>query len=163
MNLLLWQRQKWFLILLCSVAISELSIAEEPGFTTPRPFSFITHAPKDVYSYTVQTLQPDNWNNILGMAVTVISHNYSKYRFIRPFGYTLMTLLGYQMLNNGVHWMSDYPLGLALGYSFGKLAIKRYEPSKTVHSKPGSRNISFKTNPAILPGNVPGLSFVVRY
>lgn len=26
-------------------------------------------------------------------------------------------------MNNGVHWASDYPLGLALGYGLGKVAV----------------------------------------
>lgn len=56
--------------------------------------------------------------------VTVVADNYAEYRFIRPLGYSLMGLLGYSMLNNGVHWASDYPLGLALGYAFGKLAVR---------------------------------------
>ncbi len=56
--------------------------------------------------------------------VTVIADNYAEYRFIRPVGYGLMGLLGYAMLNNGVHWASDYPLGLAIGYGMAKLAVK---------------------------------------
>ena len=56
--------------------------------------------------------------------VTVIAENYPEYHFIRPLGYSLMGLLGYSMLNNGVHWASDYPLGIALGYAFGKLAVR---------------------------------------
>ncbi|WP_426062184.1 phosphatase PAP2 family protein [Hymenobacter sp. B1770] len=64
--------------------------------------------------------------------VTVIADNYSEYRFIRPLGYSLMGLLGYSMLNNGVHWASDYPVGIALGYAFAKLAVRngrtRVEP-----------------------------------
>ena len=59
------------------------------------------------------------------MTLTVISENYPEKKFIKPIGYTLMTLLGFQMLNNGVHWISDYPLGLAIGYSFGKIAVAR--------------------------------------
>jgi hypothetical protein len=57
--------------------------------------------------------------------VTVIADNYPEYHFIRPLGYGLMGLLGYAMLNNGVHWASDYPLGLAIGYGMGKLAVAR--------------------------------------
>ncbi len=34
-----------------------------------------------------------------------------------------MTLLSFQMINNGVHWMSDYPLALGIGYLFGKLIV----------------------------------------
>jgi hypothetical protein len=28
----------------------------------------------------------------------------------------------FQMVNNGVHWVSDYPLGIAMGYVIGKIA-----------------------------------------
>ncbi|WP_210521278.1 phosphatase PAP2 family protein [Hymenobacter terricola] len=56
--------------------------------------------------------------------VTVIAENYPEYHFIRPLGYSLMGLLGYSMLNNGVHWASDYPIGIALGYAFGKIAVR---------------------------------------
>ncbi|WP_310392805.1 phosphatase PAP2 family protein [Hymenobacter sp.] len=56
--------------------------------------------------------------------VTVIADNYPEHHFIRPLGYSLMGLLGYSMLNNGVHWASDYPIGIALGYAFGKLAVR---------------------------------------
>ncbi|MGZ3789796.1 MAG: phosphatase PAP2 family protein [Bacteriovorax sp.] len=54
------------------------------------------------------------------MGVTLIANNYEDYKFIRPVGYTLMSLLGFQMINNDVHWASDYPLGLAIGYMVGK-------------------------------------------
>ena len=56
--------------------------------------------------------------------VTVIAENYPEYRFVRPVGYSLMGLLGYSMLNNGVHWASDYPVGIALGYAFAKIAVR---------------------------------------
>ena len=56
--------------------------------------------------------------------VTVIAENYPEYHFIRPVGYTLMGLLSYSMLNNGVHWASDYPVGIALGYAFARIAVR---------------------------------------
>ena len=59
------------------------------------------------------------------MCVTVISRNYPEHSYIRPLGYSLMTVLAFQMMNNGVHWASDYPLALALGYSFGKIIQSR--------------------------------------
>ena len=59
------------------------------------------------------------------MCVTVISRNYPEHAYIRPLGYSLMTVLAFQMMNNGVHWASDYPLALALGYSFGKIIQSR--------------------------------------
>jgi hypothetical protein len=59
------------------------------------------------------------------MTVTVIAENYPEHRYIRPLGYTLMTIVSFQMLNNGVHWISDYPLALSMGYAFGKIAVRR--------------------------------------
>lgn len=57
------------------------------------------------------------------MTVTVLADNYPEYPLIRPVGYGLMVLLGFQMVNNGVHWISDYPLALAIGYGLGKVAV----------------------------------------
>lgn len=59
------------------------------------------------------------------ITTTVIAENYPEYKFIRPLGYTLMTGLAYQMVNNGVHWYSDYPLSIYMGYLFAKIAVDR--------------------------------------
>ena len=61
------------------------------------------------------------------MAVlTVISENYgADYPWIRPVGYVMLGGLGFQMMNNGVHWISDYPLALFIGYTFGKIAARK--------------------------------------
>ncbi len=56
------------------------------------------------------------------VTVTVLAENYPEYWLIRPAGYGLMTLLGFQMLNNDVHWASDYPLAIGIGYDLGKRA-----------------------------------------
>jgi hypothetical protein len=58
-------------------------------------------------------------------SVTVINENYSEYRALKPITYTLLGLLSFQMMNNGVHWAGDYPLALGLGYKFGKIAVHR--------------------------------------
>jgi hypothetical protein len=57
--------------------------------------------------------------------VTVLAANYPDYPLIKPVGYTLMALTGFAMLNNGVHWASDYPLGIAIGYISADIAIGR--------------------------------------
>ena len=58
-------------------------------------------------------------------AVTIISTNYPNKKWIAPVGYTIAGLLGCAMLNNGVHWAGDYPLGFALGYGYGKFIAKK--------------------------------------
>jgi hypothetical protein len=54
--------------------------------------------------------------------VTVVAENYPEWTWVRPVGYPIVALIGIAMANTGIHWYSDYPLGLALGYSFGMLA-----------------------------------------
>ncbi len=50
--------------------------------------------------------------------VLVIAENYPEVRWVRPIGYSLVGLLAIAMGNTGIHWYSDYPLAIALGYSF---------------------------------------------
>lgn len=57
--------------------------------------------------------------------ITILAGNYPDNKYIKPVGYTLMGLLSYSMLNNGVHWLSDYPLAIAIGYTCGKIALAR--------------------------------------
>lgn len=59
------------------------------------------------------------------MTLTVISKNYPDNPWIMPVGVSLLSLLSFQMMNNGVHWASDYPLAIALGYTFGSMAYER--------------------------------------
>ncbi len=83
-----------------------------------RPFS--PNYSKDVSAYDAV---PSGHLMAATSTFTVIDSNYPEYRsVIRPVGFTLLTLLSFQMVNIGVHWISDYPLGLAFGYVFGKVA-----------------------------------------
>ncbi|MGZ3789290.1 MAG: phosphatase PAP2 family protein [Bacteriovorax sp.] len=96
---------------------------EDPNRTSKyrgrwRPFS--SQYSKDVSAYDAV---PSGHIMAATSTLTVIDTNYPEYHsVIRPVGYTLLTLLGFQMVNIGVHWASDYPLGIALGYVFGKVA-----------------------------------------
>lgn len=54
----------------------------------------------------------------------ILSENYKEYTWIKPVGYTLMSLLSFQMVNNSVHWAGDYPLALGIGYMIGKTIVE---------------------------------------
>jgi hypothetical protein len=54
--------------------------------------------------------------------VVVIAENYPNVKWIKPIGYTLTGLLAIGMVNKGIHWYSDYPLAVVLGYTFGMIA-----------------------------------------
>jgi membrane-associated phospholipid phosphatase len=48
--------------------------------------------------------------------VTIIHLNYPEKTWVIPVGYSALGLLMFGMLNNGVHWAGDYPVGIAIGY-----------------------------------------------
>lgn len=57
--------------------------------------------------------------------ITVISKNYPEVRWVKPLGYTMATLMSIEMMNSGVHWASDYPLGILIGYSVASVSVNR--------------------------------------
>ena len=57
--------------------------------------------------------------------VEIVALNYPEKKFVRPLGYSLMTVLGFAMVNNGVHWASDYPLALLIGGGVARVTVAR--------------------------------------
>lgn len=68
----------------------------------------------------------------LTMTFTVIAERYPEYsNYTYTIGGLAASALMFQMVNNGVHWASDYPLGIGMGYVFGKAATQMVKkPSK---------------------------------
>ncbi len=89
--------------------------------------------------------------------VTILAGNYPDNKYIKPVGYSLMGLLGYAMLNNGVHWISDYPLALAIGYTCGKIVVAR--GNQVIPKIGNARGSSASLMPAILPQGGMGLCY----
>lgn len=78
--------------------------------------------------------------------MTVVFENYPELNWMKPIGYTVIGLIGVSMVNTGIHWYSDYPLAVVLGYSFGVLVahpVHSYESGvstvndKTISLSPG--------------------------
>lgn len=56
------------------------------------------------------------------LVFTIIKNNYPDHDYwLTPLEYVWLSLLGFQMMNNGVHWASDYPIGIATGYVVGNI------------------------------------------
>ena len=90
------------------------------------------------------------------VTVTILAEDYPENWLIRPVGYSMMALLGFQMMNNDVHWASDYPLALAIGYGLGKHAVSR---GRTLVDAPDSKEASRgkrATTVEVVPFPVPG-------
>lgn len=77
--------------------------------------------------------------------VIVIAENYPDVHWIKPVGYTLSGFLAISMVNTGIHWYSDYPLALVLGYAFGMIAahpegISEFPGNKKLQIAPSITN-----------------------
>ncbi len=78
-------------------------------------------------------------------ALYVIMGNYPEKKWIRPVGYTLIGVLGFQMVQSNVHWVSDYPIALVMGYIIGKnIANSKRTKSGTKNTE--SKKYSFNYN-----------------
>ncbi len=53
--------------------------------------------------------------------LTVIARNYPEQSWIAPVGYVACTGIALGLVSTSIHWWSDYPLAIALGYGFGSL------------------------------------------
>ncbi|MFA7421273.1 MAG: phosphatase PAP2 family protein [Melioribacteraceae bacterium] len=88
--------------------------------------------------------------------LTVITENYSEVKWLKPVSYGILGLLGISLVAHDMHWYSDLPLGLAIGYSFGKIISKRY----TIDDE----NVLSKKNISIMPSVANGnYSILVSY
>ncbi len=63
---------------------------------------------------------PSGHLTTLMSTVSVLALNYPNSKLIKPIGYSLVGLVGLSMINNEVHWASDYPLAIGIGYLCAK-------------------------------------------
>jgi len=66
--------------------------------------------------------------------------------------------VGLGLVNNGWHWYSDFPLGIALGYAFGKIVA--HPDSETASSNPDEIELGFAP---IMNEYGSGMRFSVRF
>jgi hypothetical protein len=83
--------------------------------------------------------------------LTVIAENYPEVNWIRPVGYSIVGLTGVSLVNKGWHWYSDFPLAIAVGYTFGRIAA-HHDDAANPDVVPGSGGASLRVLPNIGPG-----------
>ena len=98
-------------------------------------------------------------------STTVLAENYPDHGYIRPVGYTLMTLLGFAMMNNGVHWAGDYPVGIAIGYTAARVAVERNRKQRWLKAnKPESvSQMKFNTVVPFAKADALGFSYISNF
>jgi hypothetical protein len=67
---------------------------------------------------------PSGHLTTLMTTMVIISENYKEIKWIKPVGYGLMGLMSFEMMQSKVHWASDYPLAIFMGYIIGKSIVK---------------------------------------
>ena len=93
--------------------------------------------------------------------LTVIAENYPQERWIKPVGYTLVGALGVGLVAKGMHWYSDLPVGIALGYIFGKIAAN---PSMSDFAKgPGEKGFDISVTPVVDGQGGGGIHFAMAF
>ena len=74
---------------------------------------------------------PSGHITTLMTTVMIISENYKEIKWIKPVGFGLMGLMGFEMLQSKVHWASDFPIAIFMGYIIGKSIVKGRIVEKT--------------------------------
>ncbi|MGA9212451.1 phosphatase PAP2 family protein [Kaistella sp.] len=87
-------------------------------------------------------------------AWVILSENYPEKIWIKPFGFALMGLMSVEMVQSKVHWTSDYPIAILLGYLLGKNVAKNAMIKKTENSLSYEKK---KYNFTIASSNVYGI------
>ncbi|HKI78423.1 MAG TPA: phosphatase PAP2 family protein [Ignavibacteriaceae bacterium] len=80
----------------------------------PNLAEYQRHQPK-YYAY------PSGHITTLTATVTVLANNYPEVKWIKPVGYAMIAICGMGLVSRGMHWYSDLPMGIFLGYTFGNL------------------------------------------
>ncbi len=97
------------------------------GHWTPFP-SFRAYT-EDTPSYDAM---PSGHLATIMSAFTVLTTNYPEVKWLKPVGYSAIGLMSFQMVQSEVHWISDYPLALLIGYFSGKnIAKNRFVEKKS--------------------------------
>ena len=99
---------------------SPIKRTEERGVWRPFP---------DLQTYASETARYDAFPSGHVMTATLVFTtmrlNYPEYEnYLLPLQIVWSSALMFQMVNNGVHWASDYPLGIAMGWAVAKMAYR---------------------------------------
>jgi membrane-associated phospholipid phosphatase len=120
----------------------------------PHPKQYEKH-PTSYYAF------PSGHISTAMATLTVIAENYPQERWIKPVGYVLVGALGVGLVAKGMHWYSDLPVGLAIGYLFGKIAANPALPDFV--KGPNEKGVEVSVSPLIDGQGGGGIHFAVAF
>lgn len=88
----------------------------------------------------------------------VIIENYPEQQWIKYVGYPIIGSIAVGLVSTSIHWWSDIPLGMAIGYSFGVLVA---HPERGGSNAEARNGVSPEVNLSVLGNGSPaiGLAF----
>lgn len=92
--------------------------------------------------------------------ITVIAENYPNEKWIKYIGYPIVASVGVGLVATSIHWWSDIPLGVAIGYSFGMLVSHPEGESNTSQSLNG---VQSSMNFSVLGNGAPALGLSLKW
>ncbi len=137
--------------------LKRISGRETPGHATVRggkwrPFPSFSNYQNNTPIYDAF---PSGHLATLMSTVTVFTENYPEKKWIKPTGYVITGLVGYAMINTDVHWISDYPLAIALGYLCAKQVAKSNRSVNNGKEKSLTNSLTYTighANGRVMPG-----------
>ena len=84
--------------------------------------------------------------------LTVLMESYPEATWLRPVSYAIIGAVGFGLANAGMHWYSDFPLGIVLGHLIGKLAV--HSASVFDDTTSSGREPSMTIDPLLTEGRV---------
>lgn len=101
--------------------------------------------------------------------LTVIAENYPSETWIRWAGYPVVGMVAVGLVATSIHWWSDIPLGVALGYSFGMTVAHRNDPVPAAATGPTARKFGYRfdippdVSVTTLSNGTPAISFMWQW
>ncbi len=89
--------------------------------------------------------------------LTVVMDNYPEATWLPYIGYPAIAWLGYSMVGQGIHWVSDYPLSIAIGYGFAKAVTASNNSPKS------SSSIQTSIYPCVFADGTTGVSCQISW
>ncbi len=112
------------------------------GDWNPFP-SFVAYA-KNTPTYDAV---PSGHLTTIMAGLTVVISNYPEYKWIKPVGYSLIAGMCFQMTQSEVHWVSDYPIAILMGYFVGKtIAKNRFSETKNADGTEKKYSLNFSAS-----------------
>lgn len=155
--------EMFFTLAITTQVLKRMTGRQSPFNSTTRggewhPFTNLATYQADVSNYDAF---PSGHLATMMATITILSGNYPSSKFIKPLGYSIMGILGYAMMNNGVHWAGDYPIAIAIGYTCGKITLSRGQ--KTIHKKSTVTGYKSSLMPMFFGQNGYGLSYRLTF